>query len=736
MANYPIIRFVDDKGNELPTNKDGIQRVQQFRQSWKVKLSNEWHGKVEIIGNNSFYLSHIAETNVWELPRGSTSKGLRGSAGIITVVLTDPHGKSIDSSETKLAIEPANFTDAQLNQMIANIGTLALSVSSCVSREISIPIHELSGFEDIGLQWLPYKGLLVTTNALLDLASVVQQNWLELEKRPLKNIKIEAGIVNRSRIHTSPKLLVKAFAEPSRQSFMGMARTETTNCPENQFLCYVLDVYLQGVAGGLIKSLKSIALALDDVPIQLIPNVSNGRNKARDDASFKKFRQNAQDKANLRNIEVIKLKKSINTKINNLKKNIEWAREARNSSLLKNIQTPISIPKTSLRLIGSPTYGAIYACFCASKGHVLEKIQNVISLFESTRKGFVRPVWEIYEIWCFVSIYSAFVLYGGMMPDGSGNLFEKIRLENGEAKIPKKQPFCLVRELSDGRELKVALTYEPDKHNSHNELRTPDIFIEISIDGLSVQKFCFDAKYRSYSDQGNKQFTKDVLDTAKERYKQQLDLKACFILHSDKNYDYWGEVQFSRVLKEKFKIETESDECANESDEYAKHEFGAIALLPENSEGQIKKIIQLLLRYHLSKSLATTCISCGYYLESTKDVFASWEPPDRYKLSEKDFIYRVISDHPKSGRGTGVYCGCPKCGDFWVVQSCRNHHHLLKSNNYFHRKSAHQEHHDKWMFICPVCGDDPSAAELKAKRGVYEIEDHNFSYEGDDDYDF
>jgi hypothetical protein len=718
---------VDNKGNILPTNKDGVQHVQQFRQSWRVRLSSEWHGKVEIIGNNNLYLTHIPETNDWDLPQGSTSKGLRGSAGIISVVLTDPYGKSIDLSETKLAIEPANFTDTQLDQMISDIGTLALSVSSCVSREISIPIHELSGFEDIGLQWLPYKGLLVTTNALLDLASVVQQNWLELEKRPLKNIKIEAGIVNRSRIHTSPKLLVKAFAQPSKQSFMGMARTETTNCPENQFLCYVLDVYLQGVAGGLIKSLKSIAI--DDVPFHLIPNVANGKNKARDDASFKKFRQNAQDKAKLRNIELVKLDQSINIKINNLKKNIEWAREARNSSLLKNIQTPISIPKTSLRLIGSPTYGAIYACFCASKGHVLEKIQNVISLFESTRKGFVRPVWEIYEIWCFVSIYSAFVLYGGMIPDGSGNLFEKIQLENGEAKIPKKQPFCLVRKLSDGRELKVALTYEPNKHNSHNELRTPDIFIEISINGLSVQQFCFDAKYRSYTDQGYEQFTKDVLDTVKERYKQQLGLKACFILHSDKDYDYWGEVQFSRFLKEKFEIGTEDDE-------YAKHEFGAIALLPENSEEQIKKIIQLLLRYHLSKSLATTCISCGYTLKPTEDIFASWKPPDHYTLSEKDFINRVISDHPKSGRGTGVYCGCPECGDFWVVQSCYGtRHHLLKFSNYFHHKSDHPEHRNKWMFICPVCGSDPSAAELRAKRGVYKIEDHNFSYE-DDDYDF
>jgi hypothetical protein len=63
-----------------------------------------------------------------------------------------------------------------------------------------------------------------------------------------------------------------------------------------------------------------------------------------------------------------------------------------------------------------------------------------------------------------------------------------------------------------------------------------------------------------------------------------------------------------------------------------------------------------------------------------------------------------------------------------------NHHHLLKSSNHFHRNSDHPEFKGKWMFICPVCGSDPSAAELRAKRGVYEIKDHNFSYEDDDDF--
>jgi len=699
MANYPTIKFVDDHGNVLPTDEDGLQHIQQFRQSWQLSLSDRWLGKVRLLGNPHIDLLNVAKTNYWQFQNNKIPPSIISSAGIVTVILIDDKGSQIEVTKTRLAVHPASLTDSQLDRMIADIGTLALSVSSCMNREISIPIGESGGLEDIGFQWLPYKGLLMTVDALLNLASVFQHNWLSLEKRSLKNIKIDAGMVNRSRITTSPKLLVKAFAEPSRQKFMGMARTETTNCSENQFLCYVLDVYLQDVASGLIKSLESIAI--ENVQDQLIPD-----DKRRNDDGFKKFRNNIQKRAKLRTIEVARFQQSVSEKINKLKKSIAWSKYARNSLFLKNVITPSTMPIASLRLIGSPAYGAVYACFSASQGHTLEKLQNIFYLFESIHKGFVRPVWEIYEIWCFVSIYSAFVLYGGMYPDESGNLFEKIRLVDGVVKVPKNEPFRLVRELSDGRELKAVLTYEPIKYNSRHELRTPDIFIEISIDGLSPQKFCFDAKYRNYTDQGYDQFTKDVLVTAKERYKQQLGLKACFILHSDKNYDYWGEVQFSRFLKETFEIGTQDSQ-------YVGHKFGAIALTPDNAESQLKKIIRLLLQYHLHESLIDTCISCGYTLKPIEDVFASWQP-DRMIGGEAELIRRVISNESGAGKGTGVYCGCPKCGDFWVVNSCYgDHHHLLKFSNYFHHKSDHPEHRDKWMFICPECGSDPSASDLR-----------------------
>ena len=120
-------------------------------------------------------------------------------------------------------------------------------------------------------------------------------------------------------------------------------------------------------------------------------------------------------------------------------------------------------------------------------------------------------------------------------------------------------------------------------------------------------------------------------------------------------------------------------------------------------------------------------------LKPTENIFASWEP-DRMRGGEAELIRRVVTNDEYSVKGTGVYCGCPKCGDFWVVHSCYGDHHpLLKSSNNFHHYSDHPEHHGKWMFICPVCGSDPSAAELRNKRTLSIGRNDNYFNEIDDD---
>ncbi|MFN4870927.1 MAG: nuclease domain-containing protein [Pseudanabaena sp.] len=675
MANYPTIKFVDDRGNVLPTDEDGLQHIQQFRQFWQLYLSDRWLGKVRLLGNPNIDLLNVAKTNYWQFKNNQIPPSIISSAGIVTIILIDDKGNQIEATKTRLAIHPASLTDSQLDRMIADIGTLALSVSSCVNREIKILTAQASGETGYGQKWSPYQGMLTTADALIELTSVMQQNWIALEKRSLKDIETTIGKVNRSRVYTSPKLLIKAYSQPAKQNFMGMVRTETTNCSENQFLCYLLDIYLQDVAQGVISSLK--AIKIDNVESRLIPS-------RRSDSDFTKFRDNIQKTVNQRTKRINQFELSVKEKIKQLQECQIWAKYARNSSFLRNISTPHTLPNHSLRLTGAPAYGAIYACYSSTQGHLLENLQQQILSFENLTPKNIKPVWEIYEIWCFVSIYSAFILYAGMSYEPSEGLFENLTVSIGTIQIPKNRPFRLSKKLGDRRQLTVTLTYESEQYNLYGKLRKPDILIEVSINGMSVSKFGFDAKYRNYRDQGYDRFQKDVIDIAKSRYQEELKLQACFVLHTDRNYDYWGEVPFSRFAREKFRV-------SQNKNDYVGHQYGAIALFPdsdpEKANQQLKKIIRLLLQYHLHESLISTCISCGYSLAPQENIFR---------------------------QGLSTYYGCPQCGDFWVVNSCYGtHHHLLKFSNYFHHKSDHPEHRDKWMFICPECGSDPSEADLR-----------------------
>ncbi len=139
-------------------------------------------------------------------------------------------------------------------------------------------------------------------------------------------------------------------------------------------------------------------------------------------------------------------------------------------------------------------------------------MQQQILSFENLTPKNIKPVWEIYEIWCFVSIYSAFILYAGMSYEPSEGLFENLTVSIGTIQIPKNRPFRLSKKLGDRRQLTVTLTYESEQYNLYGKLRKPDILIEVSINGMSVSKFGFDAKYRNYRDQGYDRFQKDVID--------------------------------------------------------------------------------------------------------------------------------------------------------------------------------------------------------------------------------
>jgi hypothetical protein len=599
------------------------------------------------------------------------------------------------------------ITEQQLKQCIAEIGLLALSTSSCVTKQIKI--YEPQTSETSQFQWFPSAKILSTAKALLELAKVFQDNWDAIQQRPLKTLTTGIAPIDIKRASSSPLLLIQAKLNPTKKQVLGTARTESYKCIENEFLCYILDVYLTDLTNGIANILDS--LTIEKI---VIPYISPKFEKERSN-----FMKAVRERLEQRNNWVDKEKLLIAETVTQLRACVEWATQARKAKFLENVVTPDKPPSPSLRLTGSPTYGTIFQQYSNCCTGNLTGIEKVLYLYECTYQGQVRPSWEIYKIWCIARLYSTFILYANMQPPSEkATMFECIQVKRGTLELPKNQTFTLQARLDNGDEFSVGFCYEPELRTSYGELRIPDIQISVStsqnqefcdwIYSLStpeklVSKYCFNIKDSDYTKQGHNQFINDLVGVAREKYLNSLNLKASFILHTDNQFDYWGEVPISRVVEEKFNVSIQKDG-------YIGHKYGVISLLPDvNAEEQFIKIVQLLFKYH-NNSLKTACLICGHKLQVGKEVVPSWKPS---LISESELTDRAINGRSNAGNGTGVYCSCSLCGDFWVIQICYGKHHpLLKLINCFHRNSDHPEFYGKWMYICPVCGSDPSLADL------------------------
>ncbi len=690
---YPKINFADSRG-ELPW-EDDAQYTRQYSGRWYVEIEGLWNGSVGLKGDSIIPLLKIG-SNRWELPQRTKhereiSKGVASRTGQITAILLNASGEPIDSSpEAFLLVKPAGLTEQELEQLITEIGLLGLSTSSCVTNQLQVSVGEDVETAMIGMGYSDSRGLLLTATSILKLASVVQSNWAIIEKRPLKSFSRELGLVDTRKLINSPQVIIKAKIDASKQRILALTKVESTQCSENEFLCYVLDVYLKDLVNGIFHSLED--LGIDDSffsPLNYANEPAMLSFLARAKERVKKFNQQREEE-----------RKNISKIVAQLQECAEWATYVRHTPFLQNVLTPTQLPLPSQRLISSPAYAPIFEEYMNCESSIFPKIQPVIKLFKAIYQGQVRSTWELYEIWCFVRLYNAFVTNLNMRPPlNETTLFESMRIEKGEIKIPTNNVFRLQGAFDDGSQFNVSLWYQPKQYTNSNQLKIPDIRIDISTNS-DTNTYYFDAKYRNYKHQGSKQFISDVIDVARDKYLYSLRGKASFILHTDQQIDFWGEVPINRVLKEKF-----DDTLGRSEDRFISHKYGAIALKPGvGVNRQLNRLIRLMFQYH--GSFSTDCLFCGHKLNLEQDTQTSWIPN---KISQQELTSRVISGSSRSGTGTGLYCSCPKCGQFWVVQHCYGkNHRILKFPNCFHRHSDHPEHKGKWMYICPVCGSDPS----------------------------
>jgi PD-(D/E)XK nuclease superfamily len=747
--NYPDLSFFDKNG-ELP-KIDNIYHVKQYG-GWHVQLTGDWNGYVGLEGTPPFILSR--HENQWKFPQIATSKNqidkekkrndeINGSAGEIVAVLLDHNQKIIaNGPRVKLLVSPANFSDQQLIQLIQDIGLMALSTTSCVNRSIGSGLAESEGATGFGMQWFSGIGLLSTASSLLDLAVTVQNNWPSIEKRPLRSFINEVASVPINTATITPQSLIKSKIGLSKKTELAMKRVESTQCPENEFLCFILDKYLRDLSLGFIQSLESLLLEdFDDSCWQNVrPRKLKNESLGTYDPESLRFIETAKQRAFLYKEQLSEIKVRILDLVSQLKSCAEWAERARMSSFLKQVRTPMEVGFPSLRITSSLTYGPIFNKYISCQGGVLKPVQCILPLFEHTHNGQVPPTWELFEIWCMAKLYSSFILYTNMRPPlNEPILFDIIQIDNkkGTLKLPKDQEFKLQSTLDNGDLISVSFWYEPKLKNLNGEERNPDIKISITTSSKTINH-CFDAKYRDYQEKkriykigklkdekridGKEQLKEDVLVTAKDKYLTPLGMDTSFILHTDSTIDYWGEVPFGRFFHEQFGVE--SDES-----NFVSHKYGAISLMPDKAvDAKFFKIIRLLFQYH--NSLSTVCMNCNYQLKWPDDIQPSWLPKH---ISENELIERISHGTGDAGKGAGAYCSCPKCGDFWIIQVCwGTGHRILKIKDSFHRNSDHPEFRGKWMYICPECGSDPSLKDIKQRKNLFSQKEYLPKDECDD----
>ena len=703
--------FVDEGGNHFPCEEEsGDQHIRQYADRWRVHVNGEWDGRVAIDHDPRIYLVPASVSGEWELSQAS-SEILRGVVGSLSVLLLDSSGQPIGSK--CLQIQPANVSWNELEQMLGDIGLMALLSTSCTQADVRTPIQEDTGLAGIGSSVGIGYGPLRTASSLIALYEALRYSWPAIQQHPLKSIVSKPGVVRLDQARSSPALMIKRRIEPSRMTSAGLVIEEDTSCSENEFLTYLLDHYLVNLAKEIITLLRSaeeqVAQASYDVnDVNIAPSHP-------DTPGLNQFFDSKRQRTYALNSEYENYKEGLRQKITELEAIIQWASAARSSSFLKKVSTPAQLPTASLRLTHSPHYGPVYAKFVQCEGTSTGGLKQVLYLLECIQKHRIRPAWNIYELWCLVKLYTMFERGLRLRPRiGEPSLFERVRLTDGEISLPTNTPFQLTGRFG-GRKVEVELWYEKQylEHLTYGRLiANPDIVIKIGVNG-SFSEFCFDAKYRNYSSQGVTTFINDVYTRAYQKYQQQLHFKGGFILHTDRTVDYWGEVKIGEFLNERFHSGN------SPTTDPAKHRYGAVSLRPgADVDRQFKKLMQLLFHYH--GSLRDTCLNCGCRLQATRDMQHDWKnDPEKYYSSDEGLVKDVINNR-RDWKGTGIYCFCPRCGNFWVIQHCRKQSDLLvKTMPKFclHRRSIHPEYRNGWMYICPVCCDDPSPEELGGRNG-------------------
>lgn len=192
-----------------------------------------------------------------------------------------------------------------------------------------------------------------------------------------------------------------------------------------------------------------------------------------------------------------------------LDSHVSALRKLGNSPLLRNLRGE-PLHSESMVLQKRTGYAQVYRHWLL--------LQKGIELFEGANAIGVRPIWELYELWCFLKMRQ-------MVADILGLHFENPK-EITEAPMPMVKPFednnqehSVFYNCADGS--KARLHYQHTYSRRTGEIHTattenrPDIVLTIvKPDGFELT-YLFDAKYRLNDDRKLNQEDREEMDAAK-----------------------------------------------------------------------------------------------------------------------------------------------------------------------------------------------------------------------------
>lgn len=659
---HPTITFVDDQG-ALPY-RDGAQfTVQYERADWWVRLSQPWQGRVVIDGPEPLELTrrYGATGTEWIVPPLGDDLRVHVDAGQVRVMLVDSDGQRLPNSPSAvLNILPANVDEAEMSHMLERIALLAVSAASHTTAIMPLPSVEPLGESIPGLGAAGAAHHMRLVSQLLELYDTLRISWDVIRQKPLKSMTTGVGPIRSSGRNTSPQSLIATVMHPSGRDVLGITMTDSLDCPETAFVYYVLD-YVKWLARAFLE-----LIADSETSFEQRLDIGGDEYAARMSVFVPDYLEKT---SALRH---------------RLEECYHWAEHACHDPLFSETVLSTSVPQATRRLRGTPGYSSAYQAFTDFWAAAGGGVNRGLSIFRSVVSKSVRPTWQVYEIWCFVQLYMMLVSDVGMRPPrGTRSILDALEIADDELRLcTGSDGLPLTLKVEDGCELKVTLSYNELRLTSQGSERYPDIYAVVEY-GDKMIRVCFDAKYRDYRKQGFPVLAKDVIETAKTRYLQQLGLDVSFIMHTDSTVNYWGEQPFAEYAMGEF---DEND--ANT--EFAGHRYGAVHFAPDESLSlQCRRIIFLVFRYHMV--MTSVCLDCA-----------------------KALVTRV-RPYGASGVLLGSY-RCPECGRRWVVQHCRGAHHLIlkTGSDCIHRPTQYAD----WgvrggMYSCPQCGNDFPKADLQ-----------------------